>query len=181
MVLASGQSTHLHRTVPGTYSPSHMPTQAVANPPKLVGFVWRAAGCSGVRTRPGALHVAILDAPLHVVLLLRSQPWPVSTRQGFHRPRAKLLPDAASVCCIVCGVFHTANPYFPIACWHTVHAMVPASRQSTPLDRTLLGTNSPSHMPTQAVANPPKLAGLVWRAVGCNKVRTRCTTCSNTR
>ena len=51
----------------------------------------------------GACPVALLArrlqslAPLHVVLLLRSQPWSVSTRQGFHRLRAKLLPDAASV------------------------------------------------------------------------------------
>ena len=63
----------------------------------------------------------------------------------------------------------------------TVHAMVPASGQPAHLHRTLSGPNSPSHMPTQAVANPPKLVGLGWRAAGWGEVRTRCTTCSNTR
>ena len=37
MVTASGLSTHLHRTLSGSNSPGHMPTQAVDNPPKLVG------------------------------------------------------------------------------------------------------------------------------------------------
>ena len=59
--------------------------------------------------------------------------------------------------------------------------MVPASGQPTHLHRTLSGPNSPSHMPTQAVANPPKLVGLGWRVAGWGEVRTRCTTCSNTR
>ena len=45
----------------------------------------------------GEPYVAILDAPLHLLLLLWSQRWLVSTRQGFHRLTAKLLPDAASV------------------------------------------------------------------------------------
>ena len=45
----------------------------------------------------GAPYVAILDAPLHLLLLLWSQPWVVSTRQGFHRLTAKLLPDAANI------------------------------------------------------------------------------------
>ena len=59
--------------------------------------------------------------------------------------------------------------------------MVPASGLSTHLHRTLSGPNSPSHMPTQAVANPPKLVGPKRRPSGCGKVRIRCTICVNTR
>ena len=59
--------------------------------------------------------------------------------------------------------------------------MVPASGQSIHLHRTLPGPSSPSHMPAQAVANPPKLVGLGWRAAGWGEVRTRCTTCNEIR
>ena len=59
--------------------------------------------------------------------------------------------------------------------------MVPASGQSTHVHRTLSGSNSPSHMPTQAVTNPLKLVGPRRRPTDCGRVRIRCTTCSNAR
>ena len=59
--------------------------------------------------------------------------------------------------------------------------MVPASGQSTHVHRTLSGSNSPSHMPTQAVTNPLKLVGPRRRPTDCGRVRIRCTICSNTR
>ena len=46
---------------------------------------------------------------------------------------------------------------------HTVHAVVPASAQSTHLQRTRPCFHSLSHMPTQAVANPPKPLSLLRR------------------
>ena len=80
----------------------------------------------------------------------------------------------------VCGI-PCCNPCWSTAPLHTVHAMVPASAQSTHLHRAWSCAYDLSHMPTQAVANPPKQVGPRRPPADCGKVRIRCTICSNTR
>ena len=111
VVPASGQSTHLHRTLPGTSSPSHMPTQAVANPPKLVGFVWRAAGCSGVRTRCTTCSNTRCTFACSAATTI-----PALASEHETRPSPPYSQTIArcSQCYIVCGICHTANPTFPL-------------------------------------------------------------------
>ena len=80
----------------------------------------------------------------------------------------------------VCGI-PCCNPCWSTAPLHTVHAMVPASAQSIHLQRTRPCVHSLSHMPTQAVANPPKPLSLLRRPANSGSKRTRSSICSNTR
>ena len=112
MVPASGQSIHLRRTLPGPNSPSHMPTQAVANPPKLVGFVWRAAACcSGVRTRCTTCSNTRCTFAFSAATMI---PALVSEHEARLSPPYSQTIARCSQCCTVCGIFHTANPTFPL-------------------------------------------------------------------
>ena len=93
--------------------------------------------------------------------------------QSNHCP---MQPVLHRVCGIACSC-----PCSPSAPLHTVHAMVPASAQSTHLHRTWSCAHSLSHMPTQAVANPPKPLGLLRRPADFGKRRSRSIIYSNTR
>ena len=123
--------------------------------------------------------MAILDAPLHSPLLRWSQPWLMSTRQGVALLQPNHCPMQPVLHC-VCGI-PCSSPCFATAPLHTVHAMVPASAQSTHLHRTRPCVHSLSHMPTQAVANPPKPLGLLRRPADSGSRRSRSTICGNTR
>ena len=111
MVPASGQSTHLHRTLPSPNSPSHMPTQAVANPPKLVGLGWRAAGWGGVRTSCTTCSNTRCTFAFSAATMI---PALVSEHEARLSPPYSQTIARCSQCCTVCGVFHTANPTFPL-------------------------------------------------------------------
>jgi hypothetical protein len=111
MVPASGQPTHLHRTLPGPNSPSHMPTQAVANPPKLVGLGWRVAGWGEVRTRCTTCSNTRCTFACRAATMI---PALVSEHETRLSPPYSQTIARCSQCCTVCGIFHTANPTFPL-------------------------------------------------------------------
>ena len=86
-------------------------TQAVANPPKLVGLGWQAAGWGEVRTRcttcsntrcTFAFSVAAMAAAL------------VSEHEARLPPPYSQTTARCSQCCTACGIFHTASPTFPL-------------------------------------------------------------------
>ena len=111
MVPASGLSTHLHRTLSGSNKSSHMPTQAVANPPKLVGPRRWLADCGKVRTRCTICINTRCTFAFTVVAM-------VSGLVGKHE--ARLSPSYSqttarcSQYCTLCGIFHTTKPAFPL-------------------------------------------------------------------
>jgi hypothetical protein len=111
MVPASGQPTHLHRTLSGPNSPSHMPTQAVANPPKLVGLGWRVAGWGGVRTRCTTCSNTRCTFACRAATMT---PTLVSEHEARPPPPYSQTIARCSQCCTVCGIPHAANPTFPL-------------------------------------------------------------------
>ena len=110
MVPASGQPTHLHRTLSGPNSPSHMPTQAVANPPKLVGLGWRVAGWGEVRTRCTTCSNTRCTFAFSAATMI---PALVSEHDAWRSPPYSQTIARCSQCCTVCGISHTVNPTFP--------------------------------------------------------------------
>ena len=178
MVPASAQSTHLHRTRPCVHSLSHMPTQAVANPPKPLGLLRRPADSGSRRNRSTICGNTRCTFASTVVAMVAALVDEHETRlfallQPNHCP---MQPVLHCVCGIPCS-----SPCLATAPLHTVHAMVPASAQSTHLHRTRPCVHSLSHMPTQAVANPPKPLGLLRRPADSGSRRSRSTICGNTR
>ena len=111
MVPASGQSAHLHRTLSGSNSPSHMPTQAVANPPKQVGPRRPPADCAEVRIRCTICSNTRCTFAFTVVAMVSAL---VSEHETRLSPSYSQTTARCSQCCTLCGIFHAANPAFPL-------------------------------------------------------------------
>ena len=111
MVPASGQSAHLHRTLSGSNSPSHMPTQAVANPPKLVGPRRRPSDYGKVRIRCTTCVNTRCTFAFTVVAMISGL---VGKHEARLSPSYSQTTARCSQCCTVCGIFHTTNPAFPL-------------------------------------------------------------------
>ena len=111
MVPASGQSAHLHRTLAGSNSPSHMPTQAVANPLKLVGPKRRPADCGKVRIRCTICSNTRCIFAFTVVAMISAL---VSEHEARLSPSYSQTTARCSQCCTLCGTPHAANPAFPL-------------------------------------------------------------------
>ena len=111
MVPASGLSTHLHRSLSGSNSPSHMPTQAVANPPKLVGPRRRPSGYGKVRIRCTTCVNTRCTFAFTVVAMISGL---VGKHEARLSPSYSQTTARCSQCCTVCGIFHTTNPAFPL-------------------------------------------------------------------
>ena len=111
MVPASGQSTHLHRTLSGSNSPSHMPTQAVTNPLKLVGPRRQPTNCGRVRIRCTMCSNTRCTFAFTVVAMVSAL---VSDHETRLLPPYSQTTARCSQCCTLCGIFHAANPAFPL-------------------------------------------------------------------
>ena len=111
MVPASGQSTHLHRTLSGPNSPSHMPTQAVTNPLKLVSPRRRPTDCGRVRIRCTICSNTRGTFAFTVVAMVSAL---VSEHEARPSPSYSQTNARCSQCCTVCGIFGAANPAFPL-------------------------------------------------------------------
>jgi hypothetical protein len=111
MVPASGQSVNLHRTLSRSNSPSHMPTQAVANPPKQVGPRRPPTDCAEVRIRCTTCSNTRCTFAFTVVAMVSAL---VSEHETRRSPSYSQTTARCSQCCTLCGIFHAANPAFPL-------------------------------------------------------------------
>ena len=113
MVPASGQSTHLHRTLSGPNSPNHMPTQAATNPLKLVSPRRRPTDCGRVRIRCITCSNTRGTFAFTVVAMVSAL---VSEHEARLSPSYSQTTARCSQCCTVWGVhvFLTATLAFPL-------------------------------------------------------------------
>ena len=93
------------------HSPSHMPTQAVTNPLKLVGPRRRPTDCGRVRIRCTICSNTRCTFAFTVVAMVSAL---VSEHEARLSPPYSQTTARCSQCCTVCGVFGATNPAFPL-------------------------------------------------------------------
>ena len=111
MVPASGQSTHMHRALSGSNTPSHMSTQVVINPLKPIGPRGRLVDCGKVRTRCTICSNTRCTFAFTVVAMISAL---ISEHEARRSPSCSQTTARCSRCCTVCGIFGAANPAFPL-------------------------------------------------------------------